>query len=70
VSTKMSLELIPHDGVNVFMGVALRLPLVGCYSIELVCDKKDFLMIHALGDHELMLNPFKPVFNFCWVLGL
>jgi hypothetical protein len=57
VSIKMSLELIPHDGVDVRMGVAARLPPVGCRSIELVRGKMDFLMIHALGDHELLLNP-------------
>jgi hypothetical protein len=70
VSTKMSLELIPHDGVDICMGVAVRLPPVGCRSIELVHGKKDFLMIHALGDHELLLNSFKPIFGFHWVLGL
>jgi hypothetical protein len=47
VSTKMSLELIPCDGVDVHMGVAVHLPLVGCCSIELVRSKKDFLMICA-----------------------
>jgi hypothetical protein len=47
MSMKMSLELIPHDGVNVCMGVAIRLPPVGCWSIELVHSKKDFLMIPA-----------------------
>jgi hypothetical protein len=36
VSTKMSLELVLFDGVNVRMGVAVRLPPVGCLSIELV----------------------------------
>jgi hypothetical protein len=47
MSMKMSLELIPHDGVNVCMGVAIRLPPVGCWSIELVHSKKDFLTIPA-----------------------
>jgi hypothetical protein len=70
VSTKMSLELIPHDGVDVHMGVLVCLPLVGCRSIELVHGKKDFLAIRALGDHELLLNSLKPIFSFHWVLGL
>jgi hypothetical protein len=70
VSTKMSLELIPHDGVNVCMGIVVRLPPVGCCSIELVRDKKNFLVIHALGDHELLLNSLKPIFGFHWVLSL
>jgi hypothetical protein len=70
VSTKMRLELIPHDGVDVCMGVAVRLSLVGRRPIELVRGKKDFLMIRSLGDHELLLNPLKPIFGFHWVLGL
>jgi hypothetical protein len=70
VSTKTSLKLVPRDGVHIHMGVAIRLPPVGCRSIELVCSKKDFLTIHALGDHELLLNSLKPIFDFHWVLGL
>jgi hypothetical protein len=70
VGTKMSLELIPWDGVDVRMGVAVRLPPVGCCSIELVRSKKDFLMIRTLGDHEFLLNSFEPIFSFHWVLGL
>jgi hypothetical protein len=66
----MSLELVPCDGVNAHMGVAVRLPL-GCYrSIELVRGKKGLLVIRALGDHELLLNPLKSIFGFHWVLGL
>jgi hypothetical protein len=70
VSTKTSIELISHDGVDIRMGVAVRLPLVGCRSIEMVHNKKDFLMIRALGDHELLLNSLKLIFGFHWVLGL
>jgi hypothetical protein len=70
MSMKMSLELVPRDGVNICMSVAIRLPLVGCYSIELVHSKKDFLTIRALGDHEFLLNFLKPIFGFHWVLGL
>jgi hypothetical protein len=69
VSMKTSLELIPCDGVNVRMGVAVRLPPTGYCSIELVHDKKDFLVIDALGNHELLLNFLKPVFGFHWVLS-
>jgi hypothetical protein len=53
----MSLELIPHDGVDVHMGVAICLPPVGCRSIELMRGKKDLLVIHALGDHEFFSTP-------------
>jgi hypothetical protein len=70
VSTKMSLELVPCDGVDVHMGVAVRLPLVCCCSIELVRSKKDFLVIRSLGDHEFFLNSFEPVFSFRWVHGM
>jgi hypothetical protein len=70
VSTKMSLELIPHDGVNICMGVAICLQPVGCCSIELVHCKKDFLAIRALGNHEFLLNSLKPIFGFHCVLGL
>jgi hypothetical protein len=70
VSTKISLELIPCDGVDVHMGVIVRLPLVGCRPIELVHSKIDFVVIQALGDHELLLNSLKPIFSFHWVLGL
>jgi hypothetical protein len=69
VSTKMSLELVSRDGVNVFMGVVISLPPVGCCSIELVRSKKDFLAIRALGNHEFFLNSLKPIFGFHWVLG-
>jgi hypothetical protein len=70
VSTKTSLELIPCDGVNVHMGVAVCLPPVCCCYIELIRSKKDFLVIRALGDHEFLLNSFEPIFGFQWVLGL
>jgi hypothetical protein len=64
VSMKMSLQLVPCDGVDVHMGVALCLPPVGCCSIELVRNKKDFLMIRAFGNHEFLLNSFEPIFGF------
>jgi hypothetical protein len=70
VSMKMSLELIPRDGVNLRMGVAICLPPVGCRSIELMRGKKDLLVIRALGDHEFLLNSLKTIFGFHWVLGL
>jgi hypothetical protein len=66
----MSLKLVPRDGVDIRMGVAVRLPPVGCHLIELVCDKKDSLAICELSDHELLLNSLKPIFDFHWVLGL
>jgi hypothetical protein len=67
---KMSLELIPRDGVDILMGVAVRLPPVGCHSIELMRGKKDFFTIRALGDHEFLLNSLKAIFSFHWLLGL
>jgi hypothetical protein len=66
----MSFELIPSDGVDVHMGIAVRLPPVGCCTIELVRNKKDLLMISALGDHEFLFNPLEPVFCIHGVFGL
>jgi hypothetical protein len=57
VSAETSLELVPCDGVDIHMGIIVRLPPVGCYPIELVRSKKYFLMIRALGDHEFLFNP-------------
>jgi hypothetical protein len=70
VSMKTSIELVPRDGADVCMCIASRLPLVGCRSIELVHGKKNFIVIRALGDHELLLNSLKPIFVFHWVLSL
>jgi hypothetical protein len=53
----MSIELIPCDGVDVHMGIAVRFPPVVCCPIELVHSQKDFLAIRALGDHEFLFNP-------------
>jgi hypothetical protein len=66
----MSLELIPCDGVNICMGVAVRLQPNACCSLELVHGKKNFFAIHTLHDHELLLNSLKPIFSFHWVLDL
>jgi hypothetical protein len=66
----MSLELIPGDGVDICLGVAVRLPLVGCCPIKLVCSKKDLLTISALSDHEFLLNPLKLIFSVHGVFGL
>jgi hypothetical protein len=62
VSAETSLELILGDGVNICMGVAVRLPPVGYCPIELVCSKKDLLVISALGDHEFLLDHLEPIF--------
>jgi hypothetical protein len=70
VSAESSLELIPGDGVDVCMCVAVRLPLVGCGPIELVCREEDLLAIRALGDHEFLLDSLKPIFCVHGVFGL
>jgi hypothetical protein len=70
VGAEMSLELVPGDGVDVCMGVAVRLPPVGCFPIELVCSKKDLLTIRALGDHEFPVDPLEPIFCVHGVFGL
>jgi hypothetical protein len=70
VVMEMSLELIPRDGVDVCMGVTIRLPPICCRTKELVHGKMNLLAIRALGDHELLLNSFKPIFGLHGVLGL
>jgi hypothetical protein len=52
------------------MGVAVRLPPVGCCPIELVCSKEDLLAIRALGDHEFLLDPLEPILCVHGVFGL
>jgi hypothetical protein len=62
VSAETSLELVLGDGVDVRMGIAIRLPPVGCCPIELVRSKKDLLTISALGDREFLFNSLEPIF--------
>jgi hypothetical protein len=57
----MSLELVPGDGVDVCMRVAVCLPSAGCGPIELVCREEDLLTIRALGDHEFLLDSLEPI---------
>jgi hypothetical protein len=57
MSAETSLELIPGDGVEVYMSIAVCLPPVGCCPIKLVCSEKGLLVISALGDHEFLLDP-------------
>jgi hypothetical protein len=70
VSAKTSLELVLGDGVDVCMRVAVRLPPVGCGPIELVCRKEDLLAIHALDDHEFLLDSLEPILCVHGVFGL
>jgi hypothetical protein len=57
VGAETSLELISGDGVDVRMGITVRLPPVGCCVIELVHSKKELRAISALDDHEFLFNP-------------
>jgi hypothetical protein len=70
VSAETSLELVPCDGVDVHMGMAVRLPPVGYCPIELVRSKKDLLAISALGGHEFLFNPLELIFCIRGVFGL
>jgi hypothetical protein len=70
VGAETSLELIPGDGVDIRMSIAIRLPLVSCRAIELVRSKKDLLAISALGNHEFLFNPLEPIFRVHGVFGL
>jgi hypothetical protein len=70
VGAETSLELVLGDGVDVGMGIAIRLPPVGCCPIKLVCSKEDLLAIRVLGDHEFLLDPLEPIFYVHGVFGL
>jgi hypothetical protein len=70
VSAELSLELIPGDGVDICMCVAVRLPPVGYGLIELVCREEDLLAIRALGDHEFLLDSLEPILCVHGVFGL
>jgi hypothetical protein len=70
VGAETSLELVLGDGVNVCMGIAIRLPPISCCPIKLVRSKKDILAIRALGDHEFLLDPLEPIFCVHGVFGL
>jgi hypothetical protein len=70
VSAETSLDLVPGDGVDACMGIAIRLPPVSCCAIELVCSKKDLLVISALGDQEFLLDPLESIFCVHGVFGL
>jgi hypothetical protein len=70
VGVETSLELIPGDGVDVCMGIAIRLPPISCCPIKLVRSKKDLLVIRALGDHEFLLDLLEPIFCVHGAFGL
>jgi hypothetical protein len=70
VVTETSLKLVPRDGVDICMGVTVRLPPICCRTKELVWGKKNLLAIRALGDHDLLLNSLKPIFGLHGILGL
>jgi hypothetical protein len=65
-----NLKLVPSDGVDICIGVTVRLLPICCHTKELVRGKKNLLVIHALGDHELLLNSLKPIFGLHGVLDL
>jgi hypothetical protein len=52
------------------MNIAKCLPPICCHTKELVCCKKNFLAIHALGNHELLLYPLEPIFGLHEILSL
>jgi hypothetical protein len=70
VGTETSLELIPHNIIDVCLGVALHLPPICCCSKELVHGKQNFLAIRALGDHELLLYSLESILSFQGFLSL
>jgi hypothetical protein len=63
VGTKTSLKLIPRNQVDVCISIAVRLPPICCRPKELVCGKKNFLTVHVLGDHKLLLYALDPILS-------
>jgi hypothetical protein len=61
VGTKLSFKLIPHNQIDVCVGIVVRVPPICCHRKELVCGKKNFLIIRAMGDHELHLYGLEPI---------
>jgi hypothetical protein len=56
VSPEVSFELIPGDGLNIGVGVAVSLPPV-CYgSKQLVHCEKHLFTVGTLGYFQLLLN--------------
>jgi hypothetical protein len=53
-------QLIARNRINIYAGVAVCLPLICYCSTRLGHDKEYFLMIRALGDHELLQLPWDP----------
>jgi hypothetical protein len=64
------MELIPHNRINVYVGVAVHLPPICYRSKELVHGKKKLLTIRALGDHELPPYSLEPILGFHGTLRL
>jgi hypothetical protein len=70
VGIETSMKLIPRNRVDVCMGVVVRLSPICCWSKELLRSKKNLLAIHALSDHELLLNSLEPILGFHGILSL
>jgi hypothetical protein len=70
VGTETSSKLIPRNQIDVCVSVAVHFPPICCYPKELVRGKKNFLVIRALCDHELLLYPLEPILGFRGILSL
>jgi hypothetical protein len=70
VGTETSPQLIARNRINIYAGVAVRLPLICYCSTRLGHDKEYFLMIRALGDYELLLYSLEPIHSFHGILSL
>jgi hypothetical protein len=66
----MSLKLIPRNRIHIYVSISVHLPPICCHPKELVCDKKNFLKICALCDHELLLYPLEQILSLHGVLSL
>jgi hypothetical protein len=52
------------------MIIVVRIPQICCHPKELVCSKKNFLTIRAMGDHELLLYSLEPILTLHGIICL
>jgi hypothetical protein len=64
-----SMKLIPHNRIDVYVSIAVCLPPICCHPKEHVCGKKNFVVIRAMEDHELLLDPLESILGLHGILS-
>jgi hypothetical protein len=70
VRSEIGLEFIPHDELNIIVGIAACIPPVSGHSEELVCRIENIFVFIALGDQKFLLYGLEPAFGLHGILGL